>query len=123
MKLRLGLILTVFVLPFESACLEPPATIFNLSNATTQHLLVSSRDTHTPEFRDLWEIAPGQSRALYVYRTHRKTNLALEQGLELKLKTNECARNVSNSDLRDKTKADGQGRWTFVVQPDMIRCE
>ena len=122
MKLRLSQILIVFVLPIEMGCLEPPATIFNLSNATTQHLLVSSRDAHTPEFRELWEIAPGQSRALYVYRTHKKANLALEQGLELKLKTNDCSSSISNSDLREKTKAEGQGRWVFVVQPEMITC-
>ena len=96
--------------------------LFNLSNATRQHLLVSSRDRHSPEFHELWKVAPGETRALYMYRTRKKTNLALEQGLELRLKADDCSSVVSNDDLRKHTKPDGADRWLFVVEPEMLAC-
>ena len=112
----------VLVAVLGAGCMEPPATLFNLSNATRHDLLVSSRDRHAPEFHELWNVAPGETRALYMYRTSKKTNLALEQGLELQLKTSQCSRSVSNEILRSETKADGPGRWVFVVQPAMVEC-
>lgn len=122
-RARILKLLGVGVFALAAGCMEPPATLFNLSNATRHELLVSSRDRHAPELHELWNVAPGETRALYMYRTGKKTNLALEQGLELKLKTSQCSRSVSNEVLRRETKTDGPGRWVFVVQPAMVEYE
>jgi len=101
-------------------CMEPPLSAYFLKNSTREVLRVYSRDKFRPEYRESWEVKPGESDVLALYRFTPVKNFAQDQGFELRLQWAECTTDVSNKSLRERTQTESETKWVLDVVPEML---
>ena len=112
----------VMALVVATGCMEPPMRAYFLVNSTREVVSVATRYNNRPQFRELYDLKPGESEVLAQYRTYEVKNFAIDQGLELRLAWSACQSVLPNNVLRRRTREDGKGRWILELTAEMLVC-